>query len=494
MPHRELSTLNSQLKTHNVQGKFHTTLSLFRDMLRTCPWVNSYTFTPVMGACSALLDAKCGKQVHGLMIKNGTETGTVSKTALMNMYSKMGYSQECVKVFEELEVKDVVTWNALLSVFLRQGAAKKALGVLVEMRKEKVEYSDFTFCSALKACTLIKASRQGKQVHGLVVVRSRDLVVLGTALVDLYSEIGCITEAIKIFSALPGKKDDVSRNSMLSACVKNRKFKDAFFIMRQMRPNVNALTTSLSACSENSDLWTGKQIHSVAIRFGFISDTQLCNALVDMYAKSGKITYSRTVFDRIFRKDVVSYSCMINAYGVNGEGDEAFAIFKKMDDVAPNSVTFLSILSAFSHSGTMEHGWECFNLMREKYSISPDEKHYACFMDGLGRAGKLDDMWLLYNDMVKHGVKPTRAIWATLLNGCNHNQDISRGEFAAKQLLELGLDSSSEYVLVSNFYAAIEKWDIVDNLRSSMRKLWPNKEAGTSWVDADGSHENVANL
>lgn len=68
-----------------------------------------------------------------------------------------------------------------------------AFGLFIEMRRHRVEFSEFTFCSMLKACAFLKAFQQGKQVHGLVVVMGSDFVVLGTALIDFYSDVGHIS-------------------------------------------------------------------------------------------------------------------------------------------------------------------------------------------------------------------------------------------------------------------------------------------------------------
>ncbi|XP_050291296.1 pentatricopeptide repeat-containing protein At5g66500, mitochondrial [Quercus robur] len=497
LPHRDLYSLNSLLVSYIRNDDAPAAWTLFRDMHCTRSDLNAYTFTPVLGACSALSSAiERGKLVHGLMIKTGTDVGTVTKTALMDIYSKNGYLGESVKVFDEMESRDIVTWNALLSSFLRvQGLAKEALGVFEAMRKEGVEFSEFTLCSVLKACTLLKAFRQGKQVHGLVVVMGRDLVVLGTALIDFYSAVGCIEEGIKVFNSLDRRRDDVMRNSLISGCVRNRKYEEAFSIMCMMRPNVVALTSALAGCSENSDLWIGKQIHCVALRQGFTFDTQLFNVLLDMYAKCGKLFEARSLFDGICNKDVVSWTSMIDAYGGHGHGLEALELFKKMGDevsgVLPNSVTFLALLSACGHSGLVEQGQECFNLMRVKYGLNPGPEHYACFIDILGRAGMIDEVWCLYNDMVKHGTTPTAAVWAALLNACSHNLDVTRGEFAANHLLQVEPNKPGNYVLISNFYAAVGRWDSVDELRSIMSTKGLVKEAGSSWITVTRCQENA---
>ncbi|KAF5736020.1 hypothetical protein HS088_TW14G00152 [Tripterygium wilfordii] len=118
------------------------------------------------------------------------------------MYSKYGYLDDSVMVFEEIQDKDIVAWNAMLSSCLCNGFSEEILGVFAVMRMEGMKFSEFTLCSVLKACAPLKAVRSGKQVHGLAVVMDWDLVILVTALIDLYSTLGYVGEAMKVFSSL----------------------------------------------------------------------------------------------------------------------------------------------------------------------------------------------------------------------------------------------------------------------------------------------------
>lgn len=492
---RDVYSVNSTLASYTRSRDYLAAWALFLRVhrLQYCK-LDAYSFTPVLVACSALSVPERGKQVHCLMIKNGTGSGIVTRTALMDMYSRCGNLDDSVKVFEEMEFKDVVTWNALLSSFLRRGLIREAFGVFMAMKRDRVEFSEFTLCSVLKACASLKAFRQGKQVHGLVVVMGRDMVVLGTALIDFYSDVGQISEAIKVFSCLNCRKDDVMFNSFIFGCLQNKKYEEMFSLIRTMTPNIVALTSTVTACSENSNLWIGKQIHCVAIRHGFTSESQMCNVLLDMYAKCGKISHARSLFNCICNKDVVSWTSMIDAYGSHGLGLEALDLFKKMEEkigVLPNSVTFLAVLSACGHSGLVDEGRECFNLMKNRYGLWPGTELYMCLIDILGRAGRIDEVWYMFDDMVKHGIQPTVAVWAAMLNACSCNLDANRGEFAAKQLLQLEPNKSENYVLVSNFYAAIGRWDCVDKLRSIMGKKGLVKEVGSSWVTVSQQHEKI---
>ncbi|KAK1373488.1 Pentatricopeptide repeat-containing protein [Heracleum sosnowskyi] len=458
MSERNISSVNSLLNSLTRNAHFQASWDMFRRMHRVRSDLNSYTFTPTLGACSALPNPLRGRQVHALMIKLGLDGEVITKTALMNMYSKYGLLDDSVLAFEEIRFKDVVTWNAMLSSFLRHDLPFKALDVFKEMREQRVEFSEFSLCSVVKACALLSAYKQGKQVHGLVTVMGRDLVVLGTALIDFYSRVGHIGEAIKIYRGMSGRKDDIMCNSMISGCIRNKKYDFAMSIMSSMRPNAIALTSALSACSENSDLWIGKQIHGVTIRQGFTYDTQLCNVMLDMYAKCGKISSGRLVFEGIPRKDVVSWTSMIDAYGSHGHGLEAFMLFKKMggegNGVLPNSVTYLSVLSACAHADMVEEGCECFVTAQED-SVDLGPEHYACFIDLLSRSGRTDEIWRLFDDMVKDGIKPTAEIWTALLNACRINHDVVRGELSANHLLELEPNNPGHYIALSNFYAAI---------------------------------------
>jgi pentatricopeptide repeat protein len=67
--------------------------------------------------------------------------------------------------------------------------------------------------------------------------------------------------------------------------------------------------------------------------------------------------------------------------------------------VVPNSVTFVSVLSACSHAGLIEEGRELFDIMRQVYKIDPLLEHYGCMIDLLGRGGLLEEAEALIADM-----------------------------------------------------------------------------------------------
>ncbi|KAK4757537.1 hypothetical protein SAY87_018838 [Trapa incisa] len=87
---------------------------------------------------------------------------------------------------------------------------------------------------------------------------------------------------------------------------------------------------------------------------------------------------------------------MISAYGISGFGNDAVSLFLRMRNsgYTPDSIAFVSVLSASSHSGLLDEGQNCFKLMVEEYKIKPQLEHYACMVDLLD---VLEDLMKLMN-------------------------------------------------------------------------------------------------
>ena len=101
--------------------------------------------------------------------------------------------------------------------------------------------------------------------------------------------------------------------------------------------------------------------HGSVIVCGFPTDIAVCNSLIDMYAKGGRIDLSREVFKQMLKRGIVTWNAIIAGYGIHGLGKEAISLFKTMETegLALDDVTFVCLISACSHSGlvTEEKHW-----------------------------------------------------------------------------------------------------------------------------------------
>ncbi|KAK4339368.1 hypothetical protein RND71_040830 [Anisodus tanguticus] len=127
-------------------------------------------------------------------------------------------------------------------------------------------------------------------------------------------------------------------------------------------------------------------------------DAKLANSLVDMYLKSGNVTYAQRVFRLAVDKDSILYNSMIAGYALHGYENEATQLFSQMTErgFQPDEVTFLALLSVCRHRGLVKTGEEYFFSMTNDYKISPGTDHYASMIDLYGRANQLDKARISY--------------------------------------------------------------------------------------------------
>eukprot|EP00250_Pteridium_aquilinum_P028960 c38194_g1_i1 orf=1-486(+) len=150
-----------------------------------------------------------------------------------------------------------------------------------------------TLLSSLKACSSIRAIKEGQNIHAEVVKQGLDSdSFIGNSLVDLYANCGLLIEAWKVFDELPSQ-DVVSMNAMISGFAEQGNSKEAFRLYLQMQergmsPDYLTFASVLKACRQSAALETGKRIHSQMCRFDFFEVAGILpTVLLDMYGKCG---------------------------------------------------------------------------------------------------------------------------------------------------------------------------------------------------------------
>uniref|UniRef100_A0A2P2QLN7 Pentatricopeptide repeat-containing protein n=1 Tax=Rhizophora mucronata TaxID=61149 RepID=A0A2P2QLN7_RHIMU len=201
-----------------------------------------------------------------------------------------------------------------------------------------------------------------------------------------------------------------------------------------------------------------------------------------MYAKCGKIQNAKEVFDTVQHSDVSVWNSMINGLAVHGLPLDAMEVFSKMEgeNVLPDSVTFLCLLTAFSHCGLVKEGRQYFDLMQNHYLLQPELVHYGAMVDLLGRAGLLEEAYAMIRSMP---MKPDVIIWRALLSACRTHQNPELGEVAIANISSL---RSGDYVLLSNMYCSQKRWNNAQVVREMMKQNGIHKVQGKSWFEWAG--------
>ncbi|KAF9621598.1 hypothetical protein IFM89_023773 [Coptis chinensis] len=202
----------------------------------------------------------------------------------------------------------------------------------------------------------------------------------------------------------------------------------------------------------------------------------------NVYAKCGRLNDAMMLFKQVPRKSSVPWNAIISGHGIHGQGEKSLSLFGEMEEegVKPDHVTFVSLLSACSHAGLIDQGQQCFKLMQEKYCIQPGLKHFGCIVDLLGRAGHLD---MAYDFIKNMPVRPDAPVWGALLGACRIHGNVELGALASEHLFEVDVENVGYYVLLSNIYANVGRWEGVDKVRSLVNNRGLKKTPGWSSIE-----------
>lgn len=524
MPIPDQCSWNLMVSGAAQHGCLRKALEYFNGMHRENFVLNGYSFSSALSACAGLVDSGSGVQIHALISKSPFTYDVYMGSALVDMYSKCRRPSDAQRVFEDMPDKNVVSWNSLITCYEQNGPVSEALDMFVRMMECGVEYDEVTLASVVSACASLLYIREGMQIHTQAIKfeNMRNDLILCNALIDMYAKCSKVSVARRIFDRIM-IKSMVSETTMLAGYAKSSKVDDARLMFVQMpEKNIvawNALIAGytqngeneeaiklflmlkrdsvwpshytfgnvLNACANLADLQLGQQAHAHVLKHGFRFDDGpepdifVGNSLLDMYHKCGSIDEARKVFERMIKRDKVSWNAMIVGYAQNGCGEEAIDLYRRMlMSEAPDHVTMIGVLSGCSHAGLVEEGCKYFDSMSEDHGLIPSRDHYTCMVDLLGRAGQFSKVEKFIREMP---IVPDSVLWSSLLSACRVHHNVEMGECVAARLFELDSENSGPYILLSNMYAEIGRWADVVRIRKLMKDKGVIKQPGCSWVE-----------
>lgn len=311
------------------------------------------TFTAVISSCSLFGDEIVAHQVLGQVVKRAPLEGVSVANSLISMFGSFGKVEEARYVFNHMDDRDAISWNSIISATAQNGKWREALGCLNDMRSVHTAPNSTTFSILLNACGDFERLKWGKGIHGLVVKSgfSTDVCVFNT-LLSMYSEAGRCRYAETLFHEM-SEKDSISWNSMISCYARDENGAKALSTLAEMigmnsEINYVTFTSALSACSGPDFLTHGRCVHALVILAGLQQDLVINNALITMYGLVNLMTDATKVFQRMPRRDVVSWNALIGFYAENEKYEDAFQAFTVMrqEGIPVNYITVVNVMAA----------------------------------------------------------------------------------------------------------------------------------------------------
>lgn len=487
MPEKDLVSWNTVVSGFAQNGLAKKAVKLVSQMQESGQTPDSITLVSVLPAIADIKSLRLGKSIHGYALRSGFESSVNVSTALVDMYFKCGSVRDARLIFEGMNRKTVVSWNSMIDGYGQNGESEEAFAIFLKMLDEGVEPTNVTIMGALHACANLGDLERGKFVHKLLdQLKFNSNVSVMNSLISMYSRCKRVEIAATIFDNMQ-EKTQVSWNAMILGYAQNGCVNEALNLFCKMqshgiKPDSFTFVSVITALADLSVTRQAKWIHGLVIRTCMDNNVFVATALVDMYAKCGAIQTARKLFDMMEERHVITWNAMIDGYGTHGLGKAALDLFNEMQKgtVKPNDITFLSVISACSHSGFVEEGLSYFKSMKEDYGLEPAMDHYGAMVDLLGRAGWLDDAW---NFIQKMPTEPGINVLGALLGACRIHKNVDLGQKVADKIFELDPDDGGYHVLLANMYASASMWDKVAKVRTAMEKQGIQKTPGCSLVE-----------
>ncbi|KAL3527906.1 hypothetical protein ACH5RR_012562 [Cinchona calisaya] len=483
-------TWTAMINGYSLNGDAHKTIRCFRGMRAVGIQANQYTFPGVLTACTAVFDIGFGVQVHGCIVHGGFEANVFVQSALVDLYAKCGDLRSARNALELMEVDHVVSSNSMILGYVRNGFVEEALSLFKEMHERNIGPNDYTYPSVLNCLTSKKYVRKGQLVHCLVIKTGfKGYKIVSNALVDMYAKQGDLSSAFKVFDTILDR-DVISWTSAVTGCAHNGFHEKALKFFSEMRncgvqPDQVITSSILSSCAELALLKFGQEVHANFLKSSLGSSLSVDNSLVTMYANCGCLEEANIVFNSMETRNVITWTALIVGCAQNGKGKESLELYNEMilSGIKPDFITFIGLLFACSHAGLVDQGRKHFDSMVNVYGIRPGPDHYTCMIDLLGRAGKLHDAEKLLNEM---SVEPDATVWKVFLAACKEHGNIDLAKKAALVLFKLTPQDAVPYVMLSNMYSAVGKWEDAAAVRKLMKSKSISKEPGYSWLEMNG--------
>ncbi|KAL0385636.1 UNVERIFIED_CONTAM: Pentatricopeptide repeat-containing protein [Sesamum radiatum] len=442
MPSRDMGCWNSMISGFCQNGNAEAALSILGDMGLEGIEMDSVTVATVLSICAQMNDILHGVLIHLFAVKHGLEFNVFVSNALINMYAKFGELKCAQNVFDHMDVRDLVSWNSIIAAYEQNYYPYDALKFFRQMQSNKVKPDLLTIVSLSSSVAQTKDFISSKSIHGYIMRRCWIMkdTVIGNGVVDMYAKLGVIDSAFKVFEELP-RKDVISWNTMITGYAQNGFASEAIEVFcrmkenKDLRPNQGTWVSIIPAYAHLGALRDGMRVHGHVLKEGLDSDVFVSTCLIDLYGKCGRLGEALSLFYEASKETSVPWNAIISCHGLHGLGETSLRLFRDMlnEGVKPDHVTFLSLLTACSHSDA--------------------------------------------------------SIWGALLGACKIHGNVEMGRKASSHLFEIDSENVGYYVLLSNLYANFGHWEGVGEVRSLARDrgLW--KTPGWSSIELNNRIE-----
>ncbi|KAJ7542974.1 hypothetical protein O6H91_09G020300 [Diphasiastrum complanatum] len=379
-----LTVFNSKLN-HNVvswsamldrymkMGQLEKAWALFQQMEREGVQPDSFTFVSALNACASLLALKEGRHVHLQVIHYGLESDVFVGSCLVSMYAKCECIEDAQKVFNNMPVRDIFAWNAMLGAYVKFYEWDKVLTLYQQMEQVELKPDIVTFVHVLNACANLAVIQEGMNVHAQVLKRNFESnPFVGSCLVDMYAKCGALQDACRVFNNMT-ERDVFSWNAMLGGYAMHGLGTKAVWLFELMCQegvimDRATLVCLLSACSHagilNEGLYYFESMNPI---YGLCPEMEHYSCMVDLLGRSALLSEAEDIIKMSSQPQVSLWMALLAACKLHGNVQLGERVAKCIFELDPESAPGYVLLSnTYATAGESDTKANIQNIRKER--------------------------------------------------------------------------------------------------------------------------------
>eukprot|EP00250_Pteridium_aquilinum_P014969 c22308_g2_i6 orf=3-1793(-) len=407
------------------EGRLIEALQAVAVLDRQGVWITRSTVFRLLQGCIKQRDLAAGREINSLITRRGFNINTFFGSHLIRMFASCGSLSDADMVFRKLSDPSVYTWHAIISAHAKLGQSERAIQLYHKLVGANVKPNEYIYVAVLKACASLTDLTEGNLIFSYSIEDGLESdLFIGNTMMDTYAKCGCLEDAHKVFASLK-KRDCVSWNALITGYALHAHGLEAIQLLQQMQqegmqPDDVTYASVIKACSSITDLGKGELIHHSIFENGVGDDAHVSNILIHMYMACGSLDDANRVFEKLQRRDVVTWSTIISGYAHHGHGAEAFKAFESMlgEGLKPNNVTYPSILKACASLFVLDQG-RLIHLHILESDYDKDLFIGSALIDMYAKCGSITKARKVFNELPQQGV----AAWNAIISGYAHDCD-----------------------------------------------------------------------
>lgn len=408
-----------------------------------------YTYSAVLKACAETRDVRVGKAVHCHILRTHLYPSRVVCNSLMNMYatsldSEMGSVNLVREVFNSMRKRNVVSWNTLISWYVKVGRFVDAAVHFVRMLKAGIIPSVVSFVNVFPAVSGMGETWIGNVLFGMLLKLGSDYFSNSFAVssaVSMYADLGSLGLSRKVFDSCLNKNMEVW-NTMIGGYVQNNcpiealdLFVEALNVYDGGTLDEVTFLAAIIAASQLQQLNLSKQLHAYIIKNSLVVSIVVLNAVIVMYSRCNSVKTSYEVFRKMNERDVVSWNTMVSAFVQNGMNEEGLMLVYEMqkEGFMIDSITVTALFSAASNLRDQDIGKQTHAyVLRNDIEFEGIESY---LIDMYAKSGLIKVAQELFENNSSHD--RDQATWNAMVSGNTQNGLIGQAFTVFKKMLEL---------------------------------------------------------